>query len=82
MSMEVPKIENGVKVGVAYTVERHQCGECSRAETAAVEKRRAIAAGISDAHEHLDQAVRTQWGEDQAEPRHGPSGAVPRTYQT
>lgn len=48
MTVPVSKIENGVKVGIAYTVERHRCGDCVREERAAFEKRRAISAGQQD----------------------------------
>lgn len=44
MSVPVPKIENGVKVGISHTVERHRCGDCVRGERTMIERRRAIEA--------------------------------------
>lgn len=61
MSVPVPKLENGVKVGIAYTVERHQCGDCVRTEQATIEKRRAIAAGVHDAEHKVTSALREAW---------------------
>lgn len=42
MQVPVPKIENGVKVGISHTVERHRCGDCVRAEQQVIASRRAI----------------------------------------
>lgn len=63
MTVPVPKIENGVKVGIAYTVERHKCGDCVREESALVEKRRAISSGAVAAEATLKTAVQHAWRE-------------------
>lgn len=63
MTVPVPKIENGVKVGIAYTIENHKCGDCMRDERRIVEKRRAISAGEQDAEKHLQNATREAWAE-------------------
>lgn len=63
MTVPVNKIENGVKVGIAYTVERHQCGSCVREERGAIEKRRALSAGAHDAEEKARAALREAWAE-------------------
>ena len=39
LQVPVPKIENGVKVGISHTIERHQCGRCVRAEAKRAERR-------------------------------------------
>src|ERR1700753_452067 len=61
MTMTVPKIENGVKIGVAYTVERHKCGDCVREDQVINDRKRAIAAGAHDAEEKARQAIREAW---------------------
>ena len=42
LQVPIAKIVDGIKVGVSHTVERHQCGRCTREQRAAVERRRAI----------------------------------------
>lgn len=61
MSVDVPKIENNVKVGVAYTIEAHQCGPCVAAEASVIEKRQAISSGAVAAEATLHTAVQDAW---------------------
>ena len=62
MTVPVPKVENGIKVGVAYTVERHKCGDCMREERRTADRRRAISQGEHDAEKTAHAALRDAWG--------------------
>lgn len=48
MQMPVAKIENGVKVGISHTVERHRCGNCVRAERRRIERQHELAAAVEN----------------------------------
>lgn len=63
MSVPVPKVENGRKVGIAYTIEQHKCGDCMRDDRLIIDKRRAIAGGQHDAEAKLAEATREAWAE-------------------
>jgi len=61
MTVPIPKLENGVKVGIAYTIEEHRCGPCGKVQQEAAEKRQAIAAGRADAEVKLANAIDATW---------------------
>ena len=70
---EVPKLIGGVKVGVEATIQKDQCGDCTRISTADAERRRAISAGEQDAQAKLTDAVRANFADtdDTATPHAG-----------
>ena len=48
VQMNVPKVENGVKVGISHVVERHRCWDCVRAESRRIERQRALATAVDE----------------------------------
>ena len=60
---EIPKLVGGVKVGVEASIQKDQCGDCTRSSNAVAERRRAISAGEQDAQAKLTDAVRANFAD-------------------
>ena len=56
MQMNIPRMENGVKIGMVG-VERHRCGSCTRQAEQVFQRRAAISAGAQDAEDKLKDAL-------------------------